>query len=336
MTSVPLWNAPEGVKVPSILRAEAQPIAQLAEMTREEWLAERRHGIGASDAPAIANVDRFRSPYAVWAEKVSDEWPEQDSPAMEWGNLLEPAILAKFKASNPSMFVRGSERMYAHPEIPYMRCTPDGTVWSANGFDLVAVVQIKTSSLADEWRDGPPDRVVVQVQHEMEVMGCTEAWVPVLLNGRDYRTFHLTRDDELVGHLLKIEAEFWRRVIERDPPPIDGHGSTTDAIRALHASVKVGTERVLPDDAHSILSELYSAKRLQAEAEAEVTRWENELKALLGDAEIGVLDGREVVTWKATTSNRLDTKALKAAHPDLASEFTSASTSRRFLVKGEQ
>jgi predicted phage-related endonuclease len=37
---------------------------------RERWLAERRKGIGSSDAAAILGVHPYKSAYAVWAEKT--------------------------------------------------------------------------------------------------------------------------------------------------------------------------------------------------------------------------------------------------------------------------
>ena len=38
------------------------------------------------------------------------------------------------------------------------------------------------------------------------------------------------------------------------------------------------------------------------------------------------------VTWKAVTSSRLDSKALKAALPDVAAQFTRQTTARRFVL----
>ena len=38
------------------------------------------------------------------------------------------------------------------------------------------------------------------------------------------------------------------------------------------------------------------------------------------------------VTYKAVTSSRLDTAALKKALPDLAQQFTKTTSTRRFLV----
>lgn len=51
----------------------------------------------------------------------------------------------------------------------------------------------------------------------------------------------------------------------------------------------------------------------------------------MGDAE-ELRAGEYKVTWKAVTSSRLDTAALKKALPDVASAFTRQTTTRRFCV----
>ena len=62
----------------------------------------------------------------------------------------------------------------------------------------------------------------------------------------------------------------------------------------------------------------------EAAAEAEA------IKAAMGDAE-EVHAGEYKITWKAVTSSRIDTAALKKALPDLAQQFTKTTT-RRFCV----
>lgn len=49
-------------------------------------------------------------------------------------------------------------------------------------------------------------------------------------------------------------------------------------------------------------------------------------------AEVGTVDGYPAVRWTQVTSQRLDTKRLKAAHPDIAAEFLVSSSSRRFTL----
>lgn len=52
------------------------------------------------------------------------------------------------------------------------------------------------------------------------------------------------------------------------------------------------------------------------------------------DAEgVDTLNGTDwKVTYKAVTSSRLDTTALKKALPDLTAQFTKTTTARRFCI----
>lgn len=60
------------------------------------------------------------------------------------------------------------------------------------------------------------------------------------------------------------------------------------------------------------------------------TALQNDIKAALGDNEIGILDGHTIVTWKHTKRRALDQKALKAALPDVVAEYTTTSEVRTF------
>ena len=78
--------------------------------------------------------------------------------------------------------------------------------------------------------------------------------------------------------------------------------------------------------------ELKELKRMQEDLAAEITALEDALKSAMGDRE-EVTAGAYKITWKPVTSSRLDTKALKAALPDVAARFTTSSTIRRFTVQ---
>ena len=77
--------------------------------------------------------------------------------------------------------------------------------------------------------------------------------------------------------------------------------------------------------------ELKELERMQEELTAEMEALKDALKAAMGDQE-AVTAGAYKITWKPVTSSRLDTKALKAALPDVAARFTTSSTTRRFCV----
>lgn len=77
--------------------------------------------------------------------------------------------------------------------------------------------------------------------------------------------------------------------------------------------------------------ELQELKRMREELDAEIEAAQDAIKAAMGDSE-SVTAGAYKITWKPVESSRIDTKALKAALPEIAARFTVTSTARRFCV----
>ena len=83
----------------------------------------------------------------------------------------------------------------------------------------------------------------------------------------------------------------------------------------------------------SKIAELRELRRMADELAAEITATEDELKAYMAANNADELHGPSFkITWKQVTSSRLDSKALKAAAPDLWERFTKTITTRRFIV----
>ena len=85
------------------------------------------------------------------------------------------------------------------------------------------------------------------------------------------------------------------------------------------------------NEMESKIRELRQLQALIDEATAEAEAIKDAIKAHMGDTE-ELRAGEYKVTWKAVTSSRLDTTALKKALPDVAERFTKTTTSRRFCV----
>ncbi len=77
--------------------------------------------------------------------------------------------------------------------------------------------------------------------------------------------------------------------------------------------------------------ELRQLQNLIEEAQQEAEAIKDALKAHMGDSE-ELRAGEYKITWKPVTSSRLDSKALKAALPEVAERFTRTTTTRRFCV----
>lgn len=77
--------------------------------------------------------------------------------------------------------------------------------------------------------------------------------------------------------------------------------------------------------------ELRQLQSLIEEAQAEAETIRDQIKAHMGEAE-ELRAGEYKITWKPVTSSRLDSKALRAAAPELVKRFTKTTTARRFCV----
>ena len=83
----------------------------------------------------------------------------------------------------------------------------------------------------------------------------------------------------------------------------------------------------------SKVQELRELSRMREELDAEITAIQDAIKAQMDAQGVDSLAGSDYkVTWKNVTSSRLDGKALKAALPEIARQFTRQTTCRRFVV----
>lgn len=81
------------------------------------------------------------------------------------------------------------------------------------------------------------------------------------------------------------------------------------------------------------IRELRELKRMQEELAAEIETLQDSIKNHMDAAQVDTISGNDwKVTYKAVTSSRLDTSALKKALPDIAAQYTKTTISRRFLL----
>ena len=81
------------------------------------------------------------------------------------------------------------------------------------------------------------------------------------------------------------------------------------------------------------VKELRELRRMAEELAGEIAAIEDDIKASMAAAATDEISGPTFkITWKPITSSRLDSKALKAAAPELWERFTKTTTSRRFVV----
>ena len=81
----------------------------------------------------------------------------------------------------------------------------------------------------------------------------------------------------------------------------------------------------------SIMKELAEYIRLGEEVAANIDTLKDTLKAYMTETGKDILTGTEhKASYKAVTSSRIDTAALKQAHPDIATAYTRTTETKRF------
>jgi putative phage-type endonuclease len=272
-----------------------QPIvlAKTTDMPREEWLALRRKGIGSSDAAAVAGLNPYCSPLDVWLDKTGQLVNDEDNERMKRGRQLEPVIASMF-AEETGLKIRRRRAILQCPEAPYALANLDYAIAGEP-----AILEIKNTSdrMAEEWEDGhAPEMYLIQAHHQLLVTGAQWAYLCALIGGNKLRWVKVERDKNILAHLTEIEGRFWGWVQDGTPPPVEGGTVTSQALAALYPKTDGGSVD-LPGEAVDLLDCLQEAKEDEKNAKDLRVLYENRLKALLGNNEFGLIDGKPRVKW---------------------------------------
>ena len=167
--------------------AQAERIVDTKTLDRNNWLAYRKQGIGSSDAAAAVGLNPYQSALALWLNKTGRDEnltqpdpDDEDSPCY-WGNVLEPIVAMQYSRRTGNR-VRRINAVLQHPDPQYawMLANIDREVV---GNSEVQILECKTAGIHGSrlWKQGVPEYVQLQVQHQLAVTGTQAADVAVLL-----------------------------------------------------------------------------------------------------------------------------------------------------------
>jgi len=299
-------------------------------MPREKWLELRRQGLGGSDAAAIIGLDRYRSAFDVYAEKIGLKPEQPDNEAMRQGRDLEQYVAERFMEATGKK-VRRRNAMLQHPEYPFMIADIDRWVVSEN-----AGLECKTTSVLNraKFSQGEfPPNYYVQCMHYMAVTGAERWYLAVLVLNKAFHVFTIERDEAEIQALIEAEKDFWENhVMKQIPPAPDGSEATSEVIKQLFPEAREATETALFGYEDKIQQYLELDTRVK-ELEKERDKLKQELQLAMSDAEIGRAQGY-IVEWKNQTRQTLDTQRLKKEQAEIYAKYLKpAQTVRMFKIK---
>lgn len=311
------------------MNTNAKVFADTRKMSREEWLEQRKHGIGGSEASALMGQNPYSSPLRVYMDKLGKGEDKVTTEAMRQGTDLEAYVAERF-TEETGMKVRKVNKILQHPEYPWMLANIDRDIVGVN-----AGLECKTTSPYSKYKFDEGEinpHYYWQSMHYMAVTGAEKWYVAVLVLGKSFIVFPVDRDEDAIKTLIDVEREFWEHhVVPKEPPVPTGGDADDEALDMIYPVGEDSPDEVELDSLESILDLRDLTVTRRDELNAEIREYDQQLKVALGENQHG-FSAKWRVNWTNTTTNRVDTKLLKEKYPEIAAEVTRPTVGRRFTV----
>lgn len=246
-----------------------------------------REGIGASEGPAVLGVDPFKPPIRLWMEMTGKAEPFEGNEFTTWGTVREPEI-RQFYVEHTGWMVEVPQRSMFHPEMPFIRATPDGIAIiegvRRHGLECKNQNWRRAHRWGEEGTDEVPPEVFVQCAQGMLVTGLPRWDVAASLGGLPPAIYHLERDAELEAMLVDGLTRFWHEHVMADvPPPVDASSEYRDWLAANYPHV--GSDYAAADaEAEHLIANLREVVVEMKRLEERRDQLKNELLARVGSA----------------------------------------------------
>jgi predicted phage-related endonuclease len=284
----------------------------------KDWLLARwkdedgRCVFGASDIPVLMGASPYKTRGELFADKVNEPVEQEETAVFRRGNLLEKPLLEEAsRILGTNIFT---------PDVIYrngrLSISLDGV---DNEKQPTVVVEAKTSTrysiytaqdLPDEWCwQGWAQMAVLQVP----------VWFVVLDRDQRISVVELPANAEAI-QALQTETAVFGGWVDGDPMDEDiNNFSATDIARIWKATP---TSVELPASAVEWALQLEEARAMAKQAADLETKAKDALAQMMLGNEIGTVNGSQLVTWKQQAGKAsLDTKQLRADHPELVQQY---------------
>lgn len=280
-----------------MLSMQALRMVSTEDMSHDEWLEQRKKGIGGSEVAAIVGLSRFKSAYSVFLDKIGELPPIEDNPKMKAGRVLEP-VIADWFTDETGIKVQEQKWIFQHSQYPFMLANIDRWVPGEN-----AGLEIKNTSEYNrqDWFDGLTEIIPVEYQlqsnHYMAVTNADKWYVAVLIGGWDFQWRVIERDEQLIKNLITIEQNFWDNHVLANVPPQVGSQDTDLLSNAFPRSN--GSTMEISEAYYELVKNLLDAKSQHELAKVNYEEAKNRIKQLMGENELALWQGERFCSWKS-------------------------------------
>lgn len=279
------------------------------DMSHEEWLMQRRKGIGGSDAGALLGLNPYRGAYDVYADKIGMAPPVEDNEAMRQGRDLEAYVAERFEQETGKR-VRRRNAIITNSEYPFALANIDREIVGEH-----AGLECKTTSVLNltRYKNGEfPSEYYCQCMHYLMVTGWDKWYLAVLVYGTDFKIFEIERDEDEIAALAEAERCFWEDNVKKGVPPApSGSDGTDKTISAVYPNDNGDIDTVdITPFASEVQRYITLTDRIKT-YDREKNAIKQHIQLYMKDAGRAKCDIAKV-SWKSQTRSRYDTEKLIA------------------------
>lgn len=334
-------------------------------MTKQEFLARRKCGIGGSDVAAILQLSPWKTPLDVFNDKLGLSEDKEETEAQHFGIILEDIVSREFQ-SRTGMKVQKVSHQFSDPENPWMIANIDRAIINPEiagkvrplltsdeiiryaditGIDRPintdVAFEAKTANAfsADQW--GPSQELEIQqgkilTEHVIPMYYETQVqWYCGILKLRGMYLGVLIGGNDYRMYWIEARPDVFKVIKEKCQKFWEDHVMT-----------KTPPEPINIEDVLKLYGKS-NGKAIEAQGDlavdyGEYSRITGEIKELkkqqeaikskiaiaMKDNEILTIGGEKVLTYKSQTSNRFDTTSFKKSHLEEYYDYLKESSTR--------
>ena len=268
---------------------------------RDLWLAERRKTIGSSDAYLIMGVAPFGKPddleRRLWLSKMGMD-ADEDNDRLALGRHLEHGIaMASLEKIGGNIIE--FQPFGIHLQEQWASATPDYIIQIG---DRRAILEFKNTS-KEPW-EIVPEAYTIQTHWQGWVHGIDMAFIGALHGERGIRVYEVP---------LRLESKWFGNVVETCRGWFDRHvtrGEEPETVRQFAAAETIKSIRAesgkvaFLDELEFDVMELIEAQAKAKVLERDISALKDKIRAAMGDAEVGTVNGAVAVTYKNSGKSR--------------------------------
>lgn len=304
--------------------------------SREDWLEERKHGIGASEVSTVLGINPFETPYQLWRKKRGLDAPQEETMPMKLGHLLEDSVAKLWEEETGRKVIANTagDWLYVDEKKPFLRVSPDRLYWLSgekHNAGNRGILECKTTQKNID-PDDIPKHWFCQVQMNLGVSGLKHGSLAWLSSGRTFGYVDIEFDAGFYNELVSRVEDFWTNNVLANVPPI-----AVNAEDLRHQYPEPDPLKITEVDEQTALAcdEYKTIKQQIAELETRRDEIENNIKMRFTDGEAISYGGLTLATWKTSKSSmKFDAKSFTNDNPQMAAQYMrEVKGSRRFCVK---